>query len=73
VENHDAEISAGKLREWFSTDFLTPAISTALRILPPSCGITAASPIRYTPSRRVAISAIGSFFSLQAAGSISRR
>ena len=30
VENHNAEIRARKLREWFSTGFLEPVISTAL-------------------------------------------
>jgi len=29
VENHNAEIFARNLREWFSTGFLTPVISTA--------------------------------------------
>jgi hypothetical protein len=31
VENHNAEIFARNLREWFSTGFLTPVISTVLR------------------------------------------
>jgi hypothetical protein len=30
VENHNAEIRAHNLREWFSTGFLKPFISTAL-------------------------------------------
>jgi hypothetical protein len=29
VENHEAEIIARNLREWFSTGFLTPVISIA--------------------------------------------
>jgi hypothetical protein len=29
VENHNAETFARDLREWFSTGFLTPVISTA--------------------------------------------
>jgi hypothetical protein len=35
VENHNAEIFALNLREWFSTGFLTPVISTALRMFSP--------------------------------------
>ena len=35
VENHNAEIIARNLREWFSTGFHTPVISTALPLLHP--------------------------------------
>lgn len=39
VENHNAEIRARKLREWFSTGFLEPVISTALPRICPIPGV----------------------------------
>jgi hypothetical protein len=35
VKNHDAETFALDLREWFSTGFLTPGISTASALFAP--------------------------------------
>ena len=35
MENHQAETFARNLREWFSTGFLTPGISTALPLFAP--------------------------------------
>ena len=62
MENHDAEIFALDLREWFSTGFLTPVISTALPGLHPCCGITSPLPAGCTSPQWADFSVFGPFW-----------
>lgn len=81
MENHNAEIRARKLREWFSTGFLKPVISTALSCFAPFRRVhrhladASESPVprRFSRSDRFVTDFRATAAHAQAAGAISRR